>query len=150
MDSAGEKNEKLWKAGESDRISFINRTEYYSLSWCFVNISYCHYNQQEKLENNYKTSFWKSQHFFFKKQTYTHARTLPFPLVRFYSIFNEPLPPLLNKRTFWLTPYFCQWHIKFQLTKFRRFISHDTVKWLELWRKTDFSFEKWHEEFGEL
>ena len=35
MDSAGEKNEKLCKvkrAGESDRMSFINRTEYYNLS----------------------------------------------------------------------------------------------------------------------
>ena len=40
-----------------------------------LNISYCDYNQKEKLENNYKTSIWKSQHYFFKKRTYTHART---------------------------------------------------------------------------
>ena len=35
MDSGEEKNEKLCKvkrAGESDRMSFINRTEYYNLS----------------------------------------------------------------------------------------------------------------------
>ena len=35
MDSAGEKNDKLCKvkgAGESDRMSFLNRTEYYNLS----------------------------------------------------------------------------------------------------------------------
>ena len=29
------------------------------------------------MDNNYKTSFWKSQHFFLKKRTYTHARTSP-------------------------------------------------------------------------
>ena len=31
-----------------------------------------------------------------------------------------------------------------------RIISHDTEKRSKLWRKTDFLFEKWHEEFGEL
>ena len=38
----------------------------------------------------------------------------------------------------------------FQLKKCRRIISHDTEKRSKLWRKTDFLFEKWHEEFGEL
>ena len=35
MDNAGEKNEKLCKvkrAGQSDSMSFFNRTEYYNLS----------------------------------------------------------------------------------------------------------------------
>ena len=45
---------------------------------------------------------------------------------------------------------FCQWHKKFQLTKYRRVISHDTKDRSKLWRKTDFLFEKWHEEFGEF
>ena len=34
--------------------------------------------------------------------------------------------------------------------KYRRIISHDTEKRSKLWRKTDFLFEKWHEEFSEL
>ena len=43
--------------------------------------------------------------------------------------------------------YFC---LKFQSKKYRRIISHDTDKRSKLWRKTNFLFEKWHEEFGEL
>ena len=39
-------------------------------------------------------------------------------------------------------------YIKFQLKKCRRIISHDTNKTSNLWRKTGFLFEKWHEEFG--
>ena len=34
--------------------------------------------------------------------------------------------------------------------KDRRIISHDTKDRSTLWRKTDFLFEKWREEFGEL
>ena len=34
--------------------------------------------------------------------------------------------------------------------KQRNVISHDTEKRSKLWRKTDFLFEKWHEEFGRL
>ena len=29
-------------------------------------------------------------------------------------------------------------------------VSDDTEKWSKHWRKTDFLFEKWHEEFGEF
>ena len=32
----------------------------------------------------------------------------------------------------------------------KRIISNDTEKRSKLWRKTDFLFEKWNEEFGEL
>ena len=39
---------------------------------------------------------------------------------------------------------------KVSTKKYRRIISHDTKKRSTLWRKTDFLFEKWHEEFGEL
>ena len=45
---------------------------------------------------------------------------------------------------------FCQYHIKFQVKKFRRITSYDTEEWSKLWRKTEFLFEKWHEEFGEF
>ena len=57
------------------------------------NISHCPYNQQEKLENNYKTSIWKSQQFFFKKRTYANAMT-PLPLFVFvcFSMMPSPLP----------------------------------------------------------
>ena len=46
--------------------------------------------------------------------------------------------------------YFCQLAYKVQPKKYRRIISHGTEKRSKLWRKTDFLFEKWHEEFGEL
>ena len=39
---------------------------------------------------------------------------------------------------------------KVSAKKYRRIISHDTKERSTLWRKTDFLFEKWHEEFGEL
>ena len=43
--------------------------------------------------------------------------------------------------------YICQWNAKFQL-KMCSIVSDDTEKWSILWRKTDFLFEKWNEEFG--
>ena len=86
---------KVKTAGESDRTPFIDRTEYYNLSWWLFKISYRYYNQFQKLENNYKTSFWKSQHFFLKsKRTHMLGR----PLLLFVFVC------LLNKRTFWMTP----------------------------------------------
>ena len=33
---------------------------------------------------------------------------------------------------------------------YRRIISHGTEKGSKVWWKSDFLFEKWHEEFGEL
>ena len=47
---------------------------------------------------------------------------------------------------------FCINHIKFQLKKYRRVVSHDIEKWCKVYRKTDllFHFQVWHEEFGEF
>ena len=45
---------------------------------------------------------------------------------------------------------FCPNHIKFQLKKYRRVISHDTEVWCKVHRKTDLEFQKWHEKLGEL
>ena len=36
----------------------------------------------------------------------------------------------------------------FELKKYRGVILHDTTVWCKVWRKTDFWFGKWHEEFG--
>ena len=47
-----------------------------------------------------------------------------------------------------LMGYFCQKHIKFQLKKYRRVISHDTEEWTKFWRKANFLFQIWQEEFG--
>ena len=41
-------------------------------------------------------------------------------------------------------------HLKFQLKKHRRVISHDTEGWCKVERKTDFWFQIWHEGFGEF
>ena len=38
----------------------------------------------------------------------------------------------------------------FELKKYRGVFFHDTEEWLKIWRKTDFWFEKWHEEFGKF
>ena len=92
----------LWLAKEIARHSFTGLNIIIFHEGLF-NISYCHYNQQEKLENNYKTSFWKSQHFFKKKRSYTNART-PLPLFVFVRFSVIPCPPPLNERTFWMTP----------------------------------------------
>ena len=53
-------------------------------------------------------------------------------------------------KMFTLMCYCCQGHIKFYIKKYRRIISRDTEKRFKLWRKTNFLFEKWYEEFGEL
>ena len=58
------------------------------------NTSYCHYNQYEKLENNYKSSFWKSQHFF-KKSERTYMLGIPPFLFVFVRFSMTPPPPLL-------------------------------------------------------
>ena len=92
----------LWLAKEIARHSFTGLNIIIFHEGLF-NISYCHYNQQEKLENNYKTSFWKSQHFFKKKRSYTNART-PLPLFVFVRFSVIPCPPPLNERTFWMRP----------------------------------------------
>ena len=39
-------------------------------------------------------------------------------------------------------------HIKFQLKKYRRVISHDTEEWCKVSRKNELWFQVWHEEFG--
>ena len=36
------------------------------------------------------------------------------------------------------------------MKKYRRVMFHDTEEWCKVWRKTDFWFQKWHEEFGEF
>ena len=41
---------------------------------------------------------------FFKKRTYAHAKTPLLPFL-FSSLFNDPSPPILNERTFCITPY---------------------------------------------
>ena len=40
-----------------------------------------------------------------------------------------------------------QMSAKFQLKKYRGFMSRDTEVWYKICRKTDLWFEKWHEEF---
>ena len=64
------------------------------------NISYCHYKQQEKLENNYNTSFWKSQRFF--KKPNLHKCQDPLPLFVFLYFSMTPSPPPSSQRTYFL------------------------------------------------
>ena len=44
----------------------------------------------------------------------------------------------------------CLWpkYIMFDLKKYKRVIFDSTKNWRKRWRKTDFSYQKWHEEFG--
>ena len=44
---------------------------------------------------------------------------------------------------------FCWKYIKVQLKKYRGVMSHDPEEWYNIWRKTDFLFQKW-QEFGEF
>ena len=46
----------------------------------------------------------------------------------------------------------CLWpkYIIFEITKYRGIIFNGTEYWCKIWRKTDFSFQKWHEEFGKF
>ena len=43
----------------------------------------------------------------------------------------------------------CWKYKKFQLKKYIGVMSHDPEQWFKIWRKTDFSFQKW-QEFGEF
>ena len=44
----------------------------------------------------------------------------------------------------------CLWpkYIMFDLKKYRGVMFGSTEYWCKIWRKTDFSFQKWHEKFG--
>ena len=46
----------------------------------------------------------------------------------------------------------CFWpkYIVFELKKYRRVIFDATKYWYKIWRKTDLSFQKWHEEFSKF
>ena len=45
---------------------------------------------------------------------------------------------------------FCPKYIMFELSKCRVVMFNDTECWCKIWRKTDMSFQKWHDEFGKL
>ena len=46
----------------------------------------------------------------------------------------------------------CLWtkYIMFDLKKYRGIMFDGTEYWCKIWRKTDFCFQKWHEEFGKF
>ena len=46
----------------------------------------------------------------------------------------------------------CLWpkYIMFELKKYRGVIFDGTEYWCKIWKKTDFSFEKWHRKFGKF
>ena len=46
----------------------------------------------------------------------------------------------------------CLWpkYIMFDLKKYRGVIFDGTEYWCRIWRKTNFCFQKWHKEFGEI
>ena len=46
----------------------------------------------------------------------------------------------------------CFWpkYIMFELKQYRWVICHDTREWCKIWKKTDFWFGKWHDEFGKI
>ena len=41
-------------------------------------------------------------------------------------------------------------YMMLELKKYRGVIFYGTQEWFKIWRKTDFWFEKWHEEFSEF
>ena len=45
---------------------------------------------------------------------------------------------------------FCPKHIKIQMKKYRRVMPNHTEEWRKAWRKADFLFKKWYEEFGDF
>ena len=45
---------------------------------------------------------------------------------------------------------YCANYLIFDLKKYGGVIFHDTEGWCKILRKTDFWFEKWHEEYGEF
>ena len=46
----------------------------------------------------------------------------------------------------------CLWskYIMFDLKKYKGVLLDSIEYWCKIWRKTDFSFQKWHEEFGKF
>ena len=49
-----------------------------------------------------------------------------------------------------LIGYCCVKYITLDLKKYRDVVLHDTKEWFKIWRKTDLSFGKWYDEFGNL
>ena len=46
----------------------------------------------------------------------------------------------------------CLWpkYIMFDLKKYKRVMFNNTEYWCKIWRKTDFCFQKWNQEFGKF
>ena len=53
-------------------------------------------------------------------------------------------------KNFTLMGSFWAKYILFDLKRYRGVIFHDIEEWCKIWRKTDLSFGKWHEEFGKF
>ena len=70
-------------------------------------------------------------------------------LQKWWNLVNFDLSPwsLKNLHFYWflLCKVFNVW-----LKKYRGVIFHDTKEWCKIWRKTDFWFRKWHEEYGKF
>ena len=53
-------------------------------------------------------------------------------------------------KIFTLIGPFCANYTIFDLKKHRRVIFHDTEEWCKIWKKINFWFKKWHEEYGKF
>ena len=53
-------------------------------------------------------------------------------------------------KTYTLMGPFWPKYIMFELKKYRGIMFDRTKDWCKIWRKTDFRFQKWHEEFGKF
>ena len=59
-------------------------------------------------------------------------------------------PTTRKSENFTSTGYFCPKYMRFELKKYRGVISHGTEQWCKIWKTLTLSFQKWHEELGEL
>ena len=111
------------------------KSENWHFDW--IALSKAYKDLDEKLQKSYVSWHWRVRQGLQKNSFFVSKRT--------WGIWWILMRAVASLKFFTLTCYFYQCH-----TKFRRIISHNSQKRSKLWRKTDFWFKKWHEEFGEL
>ena len=130
-----------WKMTSEIWLIFMQAVKNLKICTLTGSISPKHKDLDEKLQKNYVSWHWRVMQSL--KKSWLLAPKIT------WGIWWTLMQAVASLKICTLMCYFCQQHLKFLLKKYR-IIPHDTEKISKLWKITDFLFEKWRGEFGEL
>ena len=89
--------------------------------------------------------------FYENEERYKIWREIDLSFPNWHKEFDKFWPDHLKVlKIFTLMGSFWAKYILFELKKYRGVIFHDIEEWCKIWRKTDLTFGKWHEEFSKF